>query len=183
MGDSEIVKIVYEASIEDDEPVEDWHGFVPAWVETLLTLGGSLRFERRPSSPLLSETPAHKSDYVSLKEAAAAADISERTLRRWIATKEIIPPGRFDFRGGGEQAPYLFDHRTITDLKLLGKSSATLAEELQVTERALQRRMTSLKRAFPNDSRLVRLQKAAKQIQESDQVGRDCDWAQTTGDS
>jgi len=167
---ADIRKIVHQASTEDGFPVEDWHTRVPAWVNTLAVLGGNLRLQRKTRRPATERATSTDDvpDVLYLDEAAAAVGVSERTIRRWIATKEIAPPGRFDRRGGGEQAPYLFDRRTVEDMALLAKSQSDFADELGLTERALRRRLSAVRKRRPNDTRLEHLKRVIKEVREPD---------------
>ncbi len=100
--------------------------------------------------------PSDKGEWLSLKAAAAAAGISEITLRRWVAREKVTPLRQI---GGPGQHRWRFTHEDVSHLRLLAMSNAALGASLGVTERTYRRMVSDLRKENPHLGRLELLLK------------------------
>ncbi len=154
----ELRKLVHVAGIEDDTPISQWHDQMPAWARTVLLFGANLALVRK--RPVSGTTQAGRppaeldTGLFTIKEAAARANASTSTIRRWLADGTIPKPARLPTSGDSSKWQIVFTEQEVNDLRLLAMSSDELADQLGVTDRSVRRRMTKLRKNNPGSRRL-----------------------------
>ena len=157
---TELRKLLYSASVQDDVPIDGWDDNMPGWARTIVLLGLNLAGRRkhprgvrsgaRRGRPPLRPGPG----LFTIKEAAEAASTSTPTIRRWIAEELIPPPARIPAGHDKSRWQIVFTPEQVEDLRTLALSTGAIGQQLGVTDRTVRRRLITLKKRHPGATRL-----------------------------